>query len=77
MKLIHIVSSVALFCLPALAVNDWDCGEVVIKAHYLEEWINYFVEVCENRDQGAYEEFPPDHFFTVERPGRDANLPRS
>ncbi|VDB90327.1 BgtE-20004 [Blumeria graminis f. sp. tritici] len=77
MKLIHIVSSVALFCLPALAANDWDCGEVVIHASPLEVLMQDVADKRERTDEGSFTDFPPDHFFRVERYGDDLGLPRA
>ncbi|VDB90333.1 BgtE-20105 [Blumeria graminis f. sp. tritici] len=36
MKLIQIVSSVVLFAIPALAVNDWKCGTDTVYAYVID-----------------------------------------
>ncbi|CCU76929.1 CSEP0110 putative effector protein [Blumeria hordei DH14] len=77
MKLIHIISSVAIFCLPALAVNDWDCEQAYISADALEALMNSVARNREERERGSFFGASSEHYFTVLRNGDDLDYARA
>ncbi|VDB90338.1 BgtE-5913 [Blumeria graminis f. sp. tritici] len=65
MKLIHIISSVAIFALPALADNDWNCGTNTIYANTINRAMHDVYYAYRNQRSLAHSDISESIIFVA------------